>query len=170
MLPWSKQCRMRGSLQLSLLTQRRLLLILVAVSLLLLEALSHFSLESCTQNLCSTIFCQLSSLLDCNSQRLLRMGGVRDHAAEVSFTHSFAGFPSCWHSELQGFIMHSIMLLLYGLVSPCLSLPYYNKRKLFFLWTNISYACLVPLLMPCSALGIQGSLYQDQPSSSSLIP
>lgn len=78
MLPWSKQCRTPGSLQLSLLTQRRLLLILVAVSLLLLEALSHFSLESCTQNLCSTIFCQLSSLLDCNSQRLLRMGGVKE--------------------------------------------------------------------------------------------
>ena len=78
MLPWSKQCRMRGSLQLSLLTQKRYLLILVAVSLLLLEALSHFGLESCTQNLCSTIFCQLSSLLDCNSQRFLGMRGVKE--------------------------------------------------------------------------------------------
>lgn len=162
-LPWPKQCRVRGSLQPSLLTQRWVLLTLVAVSLLL-EALSHFSLESRTQNLCGAIFCQLSSLLDCNMQRLLRMGGFKETTQP-----RFPSHTPLLISPAQNFRAF-IMLLLYSLVSLCLFLPYYNKKKLFFLWINNSYACLVPLITPCTALGIQGSLYQDQPSPSSLIP
>lgn len=157
---------MRGSLQLSLLTQRWFLLILVAVSLLL-EALSHFSLESRTQNLCGAIFCQLSSLSDCNMQRLLRMGGFKETTQPRFPSHTpLLISPAAGTQNFKAFIV----LLLDSLVSPCLFLSYYSKRKLFFLWINVSYACLVSLITPCTALGIQGSLYQDQPSPSSLIP
>lgn len=139
---------MRGSLQLSLLTQRWFLLILVAVSLLL-EALSHFSLESHTQNLCGAIFCQLSSLSDCNMQRLLRMGGFKETTQPRFPSHTpLLISPAAGTQNFKAFIT----LLLDSLVSPCLFLPYYNKKKLFFLWINVSYACLVPLKTPCTAL------------------